>query len=262
MYKSRKHQDFTLISDHDSTEIVEPADRSLDFPPTHVSSEFSPVLSLPFLTISSMWADKFYTTSVESISKLVAVGGTIINQPFRLLLRQSYFVNRLFYERDLMWRGRVGKYSERNTLAICHHHKLCSLATLGLPDVISPFFAGKNVPSAKHSSQRKRPFWSSVLRNPRHASFKESSSSHWHRRRQTVLAEGKCLGRSFQRAPLRAIQRIASKQARLSAGFCPPLPDTAYSDRYGSIKAHCSSLTSTPTRYSRLSMVSPPMAYG
>lgn len=262
MYKSCVHQDVAFVSDHDSAEIVKPADRSLDLPPARVSSELSTILSLRLFPITSMWADKLYAMLLESIAKLVAVCSSIVNQTFRLFVRQDDFIDRLLYKRDLMWRGRVGKNSERNTLAICHHHKLCSLATLGFADLSSPFFAGKNVPAAKHSSHRRRPFWSSVLSNPRHASFRESSSSHWQRRLQTVLADGKCLGRSFQRAPLRAIQRTASKHARLSAGFCPPLPDTAYSERCGSISAHCSSVTSSPMLYSRLSMSSPPTAYG
>lgn len=262
MYKSCVHHDVAFISDHNSAEIVKPADRAFDFPPAHVSSELSPILPLRLFAIAPMWADKFYTALLESITKFIAVRSPVINKPFWLLLRQDNFIDGLLYKRDLMWRGSFGKNSERNTLAICHHHKLCSLATLGFADLSSPFFAGKNVPSAKHSSHRRRPFWSSVLRNPRHASFRESSSSHWQRRLQTVLADGKCLGRSFQRAPLRAIQRTASKQARLSAGFCPPLHDTMYSERCGSISDHCSSVTSSPTRYSRLSISVPPMAYG
>lgn len=111
---------------------------------------------------------------------------------------------------------------------------------------------------AKHSSQRRRPLVSSALRNYRQASFRKSSFSHWRSRRQTVIDDGKCLGRSFQRAPLRTIQRTASKQARLPAGFCPPLADEAYSERCGSISVHCSSVTSLPMRYSRLSIGIPP----
>lgn len=262
MYKGRVHQYIAFVSDHDSAEVMEPADSPFDFPSARISSEFSTVLPFGLFPVSPMRTDELYTAPFESVSKLVTVCGSVVNNAFWLFSRKADFINGLLYKRDLMWRGRVGKNSERNTLAICHHHKLCSLATLGLADVSSPFFAGKNVPSAKHSSQRNRPLWSRVHRNSRHASLRESSSSHWWSLLQTVLAAGKWRGRSFHRAPLRAIQRTASKQARLSAGFWPPFPEVANSDKCGSIKAHWASVTSTPTRYSRLSICPPPKAYG
>jgi hypothetical protein len=59
-----------------------------------------------------------------------------------------------------------------------------------------------------------------------------------------VLGEGKCLGRSFQRAPLRRIQRTPSTQGRVGARGRPPLAEGAGSGNRSLIKNHCSSVSS------------------
>jgi hypothetical protein len=144
--------------------------------------------------------------------------------------------------------------SQRHTLAIRHHHKLCTLSAFGFSDACAPFFAGENVPSAKHSCHRIWPSASNVLSNARHAFNSTPCSSQSCNLRQQVLAEGKCSGRSFHRAPLRNTQRIPSKQGRFGTGSGPPPADRFHVGNSGSTTVHCSSVTSNPVSYSRFAM--------
>src|SRR5262249_44740748 len=133
---------------------------------------------------------------------------------------------------------------QRNSLTIDHHHPLRTLATLGFADAIAPFFAGAKDPSAKHSSQSRRPWSCSVSRKSRQASSHTPCSSHSARRRQQVEADGYPSGNAFQRAPFRRTQRIPSTTGRLGTGLGPPFGDAAGSGSTIDSSSHCSSLSS------------------
>jgi hypothetical protein len=150
-------------------------------------------------------------------------------------------------------------HSQRNTLAVCHHHKLRTLSAFGLTDACAPFFAGENVPSAKVSYQRKRRLMSSSARSARHAFSQTPSSSHRFNRRQQVLGEGNRLGRSFHRAPLRNTQRMPSNTGRLGIGVRPPLGESFGSDNNGAIFAHCRSVNSDCSRAIGISPLNSPL---
>jgi hypothetical protein len=88
-------------------------------------------------------------------------------------------------------RRRRGKFdSERHTLAVCHHHKLCTLSAFGLSDLGTPFFAEANVPSAKTSCQSSCPSSSSSERKARQIANHTPASSHCCNRRQHVVGDG------------------------------------------------------------------------
>jgi hypothetical protein len=72
------------------------------------------------------------------------------------------------------------------------------------------------------------------------------ASVHSRNRRQHVEGEGKQLGRSFQRAPVRRIQRMPSAQARAGARGRPPCGDRGFSGNKSAIKDHCSSVSCGP----------------
>jgi hypothetical protein len=135
--------------------------------------------------------------------------------------------------------------SDRNTLAVNHHHPLRTLSAFGLSDTGAPFFAGANDPSAKVSAQSSCPLRSNSDKNARHSVSHTSCSSQSRNRRQHVLGEGYRAGRSFQRAPLRSTQRIPSNTRRLSTGLRPPLDERLTFGRSGSIFAHCASVSSS-----------------
>jgi hypothetical protein len=142
-------------------------------------------------------------------------------------------------------RRRRGKFdSERHTLAVCHHHKLCTLSAFGLSDLGTPFFAGANVPSANTSCQSSWPSSSSSDKNARQIDSHTPASSHSRNRRQHVVADGYSRGRSFHRAPLRNTQRIPSITSRSSIRRRPPRGDGCSLGNNRSIFNHCASVSS------------------
>src|SRR5205085_7077897 len=138
--------------------------------------------------------------------------------------------------------GRLQFASQRNTLAVDHHHPLCALALLGFSDAGAPFFAGAKLPSRNDSLQSRRPFWSSSERNWRQILSQVPSSSQRRKRRQQVLGLGYLSGKSFQRAPVLRIQRMPSRTSRSSAQGRPWLERLGSS---GPIFAHCLSERNT-----------------
>ncbi len=130
-------------------------------------------------------------------------------------------------ERDFRRAGRGDMYSQRNTLAVDHHHPLRTLAPLGLADVGAPFFAEANEPSMNVFSQRSRPRASSWPRKARHIRSQVPSSSHCRRRRQHVDPLGYPSGRSRQRAPVLSTQRMPSTTSRWLTRGRPPFARTS-----------------------------------
>jgi hypothetical protein len=141
------------------------------------------------------------------------------------------------------FRGRCrGKgASQRNTLAVRHHHPLRAFAPSGFPDAGPPFFAGAKLASMKASCQSKAPLASSWAKKARQISSHTPLSSHSLKRRQQVDELGYLLGRSSHLAPVFKIQRIPSRTCRLSAGGLPPFGLGWGFGNNGSIFFHCSS---------------------
>lgn len=192
------------------------------------------------------------TSFSESLAQGIAVVRLVSNYSLRPSPRSArpFFgdfdlLECLFGEPDLCWRSRVGMASQRKTLAIDHHHALCSLSPLGLSDRWTPFFAGKKLPSMNVSSQSSTPLASSSERKALHMSLRTSASYHSFRRRQQVEGCGYLSGRSFHLAPVLSIQRIPSKTKRSSALGRPPFGRGGGLGMRGSIFFHCSSVRYT-----------------
>ena len=265
MDEGGKYFYFTFISNDEAAKAEKPADRSFDFPATTVTPELPTILLLRFTAIAAMWTNEIDPSMPEPITKRIAVARLVVNQPVGILSRPTSstarhgdLLERRFDQRRLVGRCGFDLNSERYTLAIRHHHKLCTLSAFGLSDAGAPFFAGENVPSAKHSSHWILSSSSSMQSNARHAASNEPSCSHVSSRRQHVLAEGKCRGKSFHRAPLRRSHNAPSKQGRFGTGFGPPRLDAFGVESNGSITPHCVSVNSNPTSYSRLATNTPP----
>src|SRR5208283_151560 len=107
-----------------------------------------------------------------------------------------------FREFDFRRGGRSQVVSQRNTLAIDHHHPLCTLAPLGFADASAPFFAEAKLPSINASLQSNHPWRFISPRNARQIVSQTSCSSQSRNRRQQVEGEGYSAGRSCHRAPL------------------------------------------------------------
>ena len=233
-----------------TAKVVEPGERALDFPAASVSSQFSSILRFP-LAVAPVRADQLDAAPFEALAQRIAVVGFVGNDPQGLFSRPSAsarhgdLFNGGLQQRHFRRTGRVQVVSERNTLAVDHHHPLRTLSAFGLSDAVAPFFAGANDPSAKVSAQSSWPFRSNSDRKARHRSSQTSCSSQSRSRRQQVLGEGCRAGRSFHRAPLRSTQRIPSNTRRLSTGLRPPFGEGLTFGNSGSIFAHCASVSSS-----------------
>ncbi len=246
--------DFMFIANHQPSEVADPGDGSFHLPSPLVPPQLAAVLGRGLATIGLVRTDQIDASFLQSGTQRIRVGGLVVNQSARILpgspvssRDRNPFQRRLDQRRFV--RGRTGKLnSQRNTLAACHHHPLRTLSAFGLSDAGTPFFAGANEPSAKVSSQSSRPCSSSSPRNFRHSVSQTSCSSQSRSRRQQVLGEGYCPGRSFHRAPLRSTQRMPSRQRRSSMRRRPPAADAFTFGNKGSILFHCSSVSSESCR--------------
>jgi len=244
------HSNIPVPADHQSAIISEPGERSLNLPTTFITSELAAIMVLALLIIAPVRANQLNASTSQPLSKRVAVITSVGDQPLRVfswttsaLAWHSNVVQRLFEELDFAGGRRVQVVSQRNTLAVDHHHPLRALAPLGLADAFAPFFAGAKLPSTKASDQSNWPFSSSSDRKARQASSQMSCSSQSLSLRQQVEGLGYRFGKSAQGAPVRRTQRIPSKTLRLSAQGLPPfLPDFGFGNSF-SIFFHCWSVS-------------------
>jgi hypothetical protein len=247
MKKSLINSNHAFISDNQTTIITEPRDSAFNFPSFAIAPQLSAILKLSFLSIFSMGADKLYLTIAQVFSQSITVIGTVANQTLRTAFGSSRpisrhpnlgqdFVNQRYFVRGCRGNGA----SQRNTLAVDHHHPLRSFAPFGFANPKAPFFAGAKLPSIKDSSQSSKHCSSRSPKNLRHTFSHTPSSSQQLNLRQHVEALGYRLGKSFHLAPLRRIHKIPSKTSRLSALGRPTRPVLALGNK-GSIFFHCSS---------------------
>jgi len=157
---------FTVIPNYEVTKVPQPSIRSLDLPAFAIAPEYSSVLGWLANPICLVRHDQLDASFLKTGPQWVAIIRLIANHPTWFLpwatcstpLRDSDGVQRCFREFDFRWRGRSQVLSQRNTLAIDHHHPLCTLAPLGFADACAPFFAGAKLPSINASLQSKWPF--------------------------------------------------------------------------------------------------------
>jgi hypothetical protein len=239
-----------VVSYDESAAVAQPRKSAFHLVPTPVATKFSSILRRFLLAICTMRADKLYTLLSKTFSQWVRIVTTIGNETFGFVFgstmstsRHSYSFERLFDEFDFRRGRRVQVVSQRNTLAVDHHHPLRSLASFGLSDAFAPFLAGAKLPSIKHSLQSSWPRSSSSARNARQASSQISCSSQSRNRRQQVEPLAYFLGTSSHGAPVRNTQSMPSKTLRLSIHGLPPRFDFLSFGSKGSILAHCSSVS-------------------
>lgn len=235
----------TAFVAHDqAAEVSQPGKGALDFPATPVTPQRPSILRGCLATILAMWTDQLDAALLETAAQRVAVVGAVGDEALGLASgpapSSSWHPDlgqRPLDQFHLRRRGAVQVVSQRNTLAVDHHHPFRALAALGFADAVAPFLAGAKLPSMKLSLQSRWPRRSSSARNCRHTLSQTPSSSHWCKRRQQVAGlTPKSEGRSRQRAPVRNTQRMPSSTARLSFHGRPALE---YCGKRGSSLAHC-----------------------
>ena len=244
------NRNVTVPADDQAAVITQPRKRSLHFIATFIPSHFASIVILTFLVIAAIGTNQVDTTFGQTLPQRVAVISSIGDQSIRIFPRPTPAFSRYgdAFDRSFQEchfrRGRtVQVVSQRNTLAVDHHHPLRALAPLGLANAVAPFLAGAKLPSINASDQSNWPFSSKSARNARQAVSHTSCSSQSRSRLQQVDGLGYCLGRSAHGAPVRRIHRMPSKTLRLSAQGRPPFLDVLGFGSKGSIFFHCSSVS-------------------
>jgi hypothetical protein len=235
-----------------AAETAEPREGPFNLPTMPTSAQPSSIFEVAALRPPAIRQDRRNAATPEPPAEPLAVVTAVANQALGVLARppatDARHANRLqrrLDERDFR-RGRRGDmYSQRNTLAVDHHHPLRTLAALGCSDVGAPFFAEANEPSTNACSHRIRPRASSWPRKARHMRSHVPSSSHCRNRRQQVDPLGYPSGKSRHRAPVFNTQRMPSTTSRLLTRGRPPCGDRRGRGRCGSILAHCASVSDT-----------------
>jgi hypothetical protein len=263
MKESFINRDRAIIANDQSAEVTEPGKGAFHLPATPVSTQRSAVLGARLDAIPAVGYYQFDPACRQPLAQRIAVVGAIGNHTLRFLPWPSAAMSpghldrreRFFREPDLVRGCRVKLLSQRNTLAVDHHHPLRSLAPLGFPDFGAPFFAGAKLPSRNDSLQSSCPRWFSSAKNARQMVSQTPCSSQSRSRRQHVAGEGNSSGKSCQRAPLRRIHRIPSSTLRSLAGGLPPRGRRGRFGSKGRIFSHWASVSSRPYR-----AIGPPLA--
>lgn len=236
-------------TDDQSAEVAQPCKSPLNRPSTLVTPQFASILIFLFLVVASVRANQIDTPFSQSFTKRITVITLVGDNPDRIfsgtaasVSRHSNLLNGRLQKFHLTRRGRIEMSTERDSLAIDHHHPLRTFSAFGLSDTQAPFFAEAKLPSAKVSSQSSWFCWSSSDKNLRQILSQTPCSSHCCNRRQHVLADGYRSGRSFHLAPLRRTQIMPSKTSRLLRGLRPPFEDWLCLGNKGSSFCHCSSV--------------------
>jgi hypothetical protein len=234
-----------LVANNKSSKVFEPADGSFYFPASIVSAKFSAVLGRLFDTALSVRRDEINSALFQTFAERITVGSSIVDQPSwtpsnhslsQQWLDQCDFVGTCAFDHAATWQA----------VAIDQQHDLCAFARFRFAYTKAPFLAGEKVPSAIDCWRSTLPSRSSLFTNRAQAFSKIPDSVHCFSRRQQVGYEGKCFGKSHQRAPVLSTHAIASKQARAEARKRPPKGDGGGSANKSEIKPHWSSVSSKP----------------
>ena len=84
-----------LITGHESSKGLQPANRAFDDPPSTVASERSTILSCWSDTTPSMRTDEFDTALSQAFPQGIAVGGSIVDQTRGNIRRDRLLEQRL-----------------------------------------------------------------------------------------------------------------------------------------------------------------------
>ena len=231
-------------SNNSPAEVMQPADGSFHDPTSSVSAELSLVRHWSMFSILSCWTNQVDATLRHASSQRIAIGRFVVDQSFRKDVCNHPAFKKSFNQHHLVDVGRFRVNRERKASAIYKEHDLCPFATTSRPDLITPFFADENVPSANVSEQSTFPLSCSFSRSRRRTSSMTPVSVHRLNHRWHVDFEGKSFGKSFQRAPVLSTHRMPSRQSRgCTRGRPPSSPGGSHGNK-SSINSHCLSVSS------------------
>src|SRR3954468_2694624 len=186
-----------IVADEQSAKVSQPCEGPFHFVAFAVATKFATVVERSFLSPVSVRADQDDASFEQAPAQWIAVVGFVghdsqrsIARAARTAARHLNALQRWLGEGHFPRAGRLQFASQRNTLAVDHHHPLRAFAALGFSNAGAPFLAGAKLPSRNDSLQSRRPFWSKSERNCRQILSQVPSSSHRRKRRQHVLGLG------------------------------------------------------------------------
>lgn len=233
-----------LVAHQNPTKVLQPRKQSLNLPTALVTAQATPVLRRRLLPVRLMRGNQLYLLLSKFLVQRVRVIRLIANQTFRRVIGEP--LDQSFADKsDFMRRSILCVNGERKTSAVCHCRELRTLAPLGLSDFAAPFFAVMNIPSIKHSDKSNSPRVCRSSANVSSTRLSVPPLTHCWNRRWQVWYGGNLAGKSHHLAPERKIQRtpfITSRSSR--RGLPRPLTVDGWS-KSGSIKDHCSSVSSS-----------------
>jgi len=245
-----------VIAHHQSAEVAEPSEGALHSPPSLIAPQRPTVLGRRFAPILPMRGDQLDAAPGQLVSQRVAIVAPVGDQAARLLPGTTGAMptpyadrrQRRLDELDLRRGSRVKVVSQRNTLAVDHHHPLRPLAPLGFADSAAPFWAGAKLPSRNDSLHFN--CWRSFNspRKARQIASQTPCCSQSRSLRQQVEGEGNSSGKPCQRAPLRSIHKMPSNTLRSFAGGRPPRGRGGRLGSKGRIFSHWASVNNRPYR--------------
>jgi len=118
MYETQEILDMIFVAGHQSTEVVQPREQSLDFPAMSVSAQLATILSSDSDAIALMRGDHVDTLRPKLGIQPITVVGAVADQSLgsdcdKALLKRS------FDKGDFMRRSRRCLDGDRKTSAIC-----------------------------------------------------------------------------------------------------------------------------------------------
>ena len=196
-----------------------------------------------------MWSNHFYTPFTQRFIQWVTIIGHVTNQSLWLCSCKA-FRYCFFNEFNLVCTCFMCGYGDRKTIAVCNGHDLGTLATFSFANSIAPFLAAAKLPSIKHSPRSIFPLFLRSTASLTNIFSQTSASTHSWKRRWQVWYGGYFSGKSFHGAPVRQIQRIPLRIARLSTRGRPETFLSGMADSImGLTKAHWSFVISMAGKF-------------
>ena len=151
------HRDMAFPAHHQAAEISQPCKRPLYLPPTLIAPQLPSILQWRPRAVLAMRTNQLNTSPRQALTQFVRIAGFVVDQPLGSLPRTTATAsghgNRLqgrFDPFHFSWGRRVQEVSQRNTVAVDHHHPLRIFAPLGCAHAGPLFWPGQ-------SCRRRRP---------------------------------------------------------------------------------------------------------
>ncbi len=153
----------TLLSNEQSSVVTQVSKGALYLPALALAAHTTAILHEASPT-SPVRTNQVDATLGESLAQPLCIVSAITDEPQRTSSRSPSSNSRhfdalqgLLRQTYLRRRGAKESTSQRYTLAVCHHHPLCTLPTFGFTHAEPPFLALAKLPSRNTSSQLSSP---------------------------------------------------------------------------------------------------------